>query len=129
MLPDPLTLKTQVTSGANITVPNGTPASFIRRGPGSFVSTQTPFSVDQQARVIVKANSRVGVESNGLFRLEMDKNVAAINGIPQKDKVCAVWIGYNADFAHFTKADILNVLVMSLDGFQNQLDQMIAGGT
>lgn len=129
MLSDPTQIVWATSRGTTFAAPTSTNIPFSRVGPGRFVSTTAPFSVDQQARLTIKANSKVGSASNGLVRIDMDKNVSPINGIPQGDKTIGVWIGFSADMQHFTKADIMDCMVAAVCGFQSNIDQLILGGT
>lgn len=129
MLPDPLPIGMNTTSGSIPTWPATTTVNFDRVGPGNFVSAYAPFSADQPARLIAKARPASGTESYGLLRMERDINVAAVNGVPQKDATAAAWIGYSANVQLFTKAQMFDLFLAAYAAMTNHYDRLVTGQT
>lgn len=123
MLPDPLPLRHQTASGGLISLPAGTDVNFARVDNGRYNCITAPYSLDQQARVVVKSGQRKS-DITALVRIEYDKNAAAIAGIPQADKTAALWIGHSFDPAFFSEADLRNLLVVVVSGYQTQLARL-----
>lgn len=130
MLNDPLVLN----SGSVYAAPTGGVAAsygrtaISRGGYTVYNCASGAYSADQQSRLMIRSRPVIGGASSSEVRLERDKNVAAINGVPQKDSTARVRILVEGDMQHFTVADILALLANAFEVYRTNSDAIIANG-
>lgn len=129
MLNDPITLN----SGAAFAAPTGGVAApfarqGIRNGYTAYSSTSGAFSTDQQARLWIKSNPRIGLASSCEIQVQRDKNVSAINGVPQKDATLTVRILVSGDHQHFTDSDVASLVANCYEVFRTNGTRIFFGG-
>lgn len=131
MLPDPVAVKMPVTPGTLPTDPMVQLPNFARLeakgGTGLYVSTDSPFNLDQKCGLTIKSNPKTGGIGRALVRFDREINVAAVNGIPQPDAVASAWIGWSGNVQLFTKAQFLDLLFMAYRTAVDQYDKIASG--
>lgn len=125
MLQDPLVMSAYPgTAVPTYPVATSTP-SARRLANGRFVITDSPFSMDQPARINITPKVRLNGPSATTLRFEVDKNVGSINGVLQADKTMTITISLSADQSTFTATEIyaafLNATKLVSDNFNRLL--------
>jgi len=123
MLNDPI-----VTAyGFTVTSAGGTPTNLRRIAIGKYTAVDGPFSADQPVRFNIKSQPRtVGNSSYGAL-MEMDKNVAPVNGVQQSDDTLTVSINMKGNNRSFSSADYKNALALAFWQLHGNFDRIISG--
>lgn len=102
MLQDPLVL----TPGQTVTFGGGVASNFRRTAFGKYSGTDGAYSTTQPARLTISSNPKVNGPSSYRFRMEVDKDVAPINGVAQSDDTLVVDIKITGNLRSFSANNV-----------------------
>jgi hypothetical protein len=92
-------------ASASLTTPVS--ASFARLSEGRYICTDTGLSTaDQPITLAIDNRMNYSTKSQITTRLQVAKNVAAINGIPQLDDIMDLSVMLKIPHRSFTEADV-----------------------
>lgn len=106
MLSDP----TVVTHGMTLTPSGGIATNFRRTKMGSYAAIDGPFSTDQMCRLTIQPNLRPTGPSIYKTSIEIDKNVAPVNGVQQSDDTLRVSLQFSGNLRSFGASDFVSAI-------------------
>lgn len=109
MLLDPLVLN----YGQVYSVTGGVASNFRRTNIGRYYATDGAFTTDQPARLTIKPNMRTAGISTYSVKMEVDKNLAPVNGVQQADDTGFVEIKFGGNLRSFSTVDLVNLVHMA----------------
>lgn len=124
MLSDPLLFYPAATTTSPVP---GAASSFRRVAFGRYMSTTSPHSTDQPARLNIVSQPKTSGPSSFRLRYEVDKNVAAVNGIAQADDTLRLDINFTGNLRSFGEAEYRSALIAAFYIYNVDLSRIMGG--